>query len=128
MNALVTGASSGIGAALARALAARGDTVGILGRREDKLAAVLADCQKTSPASRSWVLDLADLDAAEAWAIEAWDALGPVDVLVNNAAVPKRRTVQRLSSGEVEAVMAVNFFAPARMTLALLPRMLERGH
>jgi short-subunit dehydrogenase len=117
--ALVTGASSGIGAALARAMTARGDTVGILGRREDKLAAV--------PAARRWILDLADLDAAEKWAIEAWDELGPIDVLVNNAAIPKRRSVQRLTTGEVENVMAVNYFAPARITLALLPRMLERG-
>lgn len=119
MIALVTGASSGIGAALARALAARGDTVGILGRREDKLAAV--------PATRRWVLDLADLDAAEKWALEAWDELGPIDVVVNNAAVPKRRPVPRLTADEVETVMAVNFLAPARITLALLPRMLERG-
>jgi short-subunit dehydrogenase len=119
LTALVTGASSGIGAALARSLAARGDTVGILGRREDKLADV--------PAARRWVLDLADLDAAEKWAFEAWDELGPVDVLVNNAAVPKRRDVRRLTTDEVETVMAVNFFAPARITLALLPLMLERG-
>jgi short-subunit dehydrogenase len=125
--ALVTGASSGIGAALARALAARGDTVGIIGRREEKLAAVLADCQATSPNSRSWVLDLADLEAAERWAIEAWDALGPIDVFVNNAATPKRRAAQRLTTREVETVMAINYFAPARMTLALLPRMLERS-
>lgn len=128
ITALVTGASSGIGAALARRLAARGDTVGIVGRREDKLAAVLADCQESSPDSRSWVLDLADLEAAERWALEAWDELGPIDVLVNNAAVPKRRPVQRLTTEEVETTMAINFFAPARVTLALVPRMLERGH
>ena len=73
------------------------------------------------------MLDLADLDAAEKWALEAWDALGPVDVIVNNAAVPKRRPVQRLTPDEVETVMAVNYFAPARITLALLPLMLERG-
>jgi len=127
ITALVTGASSGIGAALARALAARGDTVGIVGRREDKLAAVLADCRASSPDCRSWVLDLADLESAERWALEAWDELGPIDVLVNNAAVPKRRPVQRLTAGEVETTMAINFFAPARLTLALVPRMLERG-
>jgi short-subunit dehydrogenase len=124
--ALITGASSGIGAALARALAARGDTVGIVGRREDKLAAVLADCQATSPDSRSWVLDLADVDAAERWALEAWDELGAIDLLVNNAAVPKRRAIQQLTPAEVDATMAVNFFAPARITMALLPRMLDR--
>ena len=115
----MTGASSGIGAALARALAARGDTVGIVGRREEKLAEV--------PATRRWVLDLADLDAAEQWALDAWDELGPIDVVVNNAAIPKRRAAQKLTTGEVESVMAVNYFAPVRITLALLPKMLERG-
>jgi short-subunit dehydrogenase len=118
-TALVTGASSGIGAALARRLAADGWTVGITGRRADKLDAV--------PAARRWVLDLVDLDAAERLAVEAWDELGPIDVLVNNAGTPKRRPAAELTPADVESTMAVNFFAPARMTLALLPRMLERG-
>jgi short-subunit dehydrogenase len=125
---LVTGASSGIGAALARTLAARGDTVGLVGRRADRLADVLADCTATSPASRSWTLDLLDLDAAERLALGAWDSLGPIDVLVNNAGTPKRRAAAALTPADVESTMAVNFFAPVRMTLALLPRMLDRGH
>jgi short-subunit dehydrogenase len=124
---LVTGASSGIGAALARRLAERGATVGIVGRRADRLAEVLADCRAHSPGSRSWVLDLADLDAAAGLALEAWDALDGIDVLVNNAATPKRRAADRLTPDDVEATMRINFFSPARMTLAVLPRMLERG-
>jgi NAD(P)-dependent dehydrogenase (short-subunit alcohol dehydrogenase family) len=73
------------------------------------------------------VCDLADLDAAERLAIEAWDALGGIDVLVNNAGTPKRRPAAELVPDDVESTMAVNFFAPARMTMALLPRLLERG-
>jgi short-subunit dehydrogenase len=126
-TALVTGASSGIGAALARALAARGVTVGMVARRADKLAAVLGDCQALAPGCRSWVLDLGDVDAAAAFALEAWDAFGGLDILVNNAAVPKRRPASRLSVDDVESTMRVNFFAPARMTLAVLPRMLARS-
>jgi len=125
--ALVTGASSGIGAALARALAARGAAVGIVARRADKLAAVLADCQALVPACRSWVLDLGDVEAAAALALEAWDAFGGLDILVNNAAIPKRRPAARLTIDDVESTMQVNFLAPARMTLAVLPRMLARG-
>jgi short-subunit dehydrogenase len=124
---LVTGASSGIGAALARALAARGATVGIVGRRQDKLDAVLAECQATSPGCRAWVADLADLDVAERIVNEAWDGFGYLDALVNNAAVPKRRPAARLTPDEVEETMRINFFAPARMTLAILGRMIERG-
>jgi short-subunit dehydrogenase len=123
---MVTGASSGIGAALAPLLAERGATVGLVARRADRLAAVLAACQVHRPASRMWVADLGDTDAAEALAVRAWDEMGGIDVLVNNAAVPRRRRVTDLTVDEVRDTMAVNFEAPVRMSLALLPRMLER--
>jgi short-subunit dehydrogenase len=125
-NVLVTGASSGIGAALAPMLAERGATVAIVARRPDRLAAVLERCQAHSPASRMYVADLGDTDAAEALANRAWDEMGGLDVLVNNAAIPKRRAVQVLTLDEVRETMTVNFESPLRMTLAVLPRMLER--
>jgi NAD(P)-dependent dehydrogenase (short-subunit alcohol dehydrogenase family) len=124
---LVTGASSGIGAGLARAFAAAGATVGICARREDRLAAVLADCQAHAPDSRMWAIDLADLDGVQAFAARADDELGGIDVLVNNAGIPKRRTTLELRLDEVDDVMAINYLSPVRLTLALLPRMVERG-
>jgi len=124
---LITGASSGLGAALARQLAERGAVVGMVARRRDRLGEVLADCRRASPDSAMWVADLADSAALRDLALRAWDALGGVDVLINNAAVPKRRPVAALEPDEVEGVMRVNFFAPMRLTLALLPRMLARG-
>lgn len=124
---LITGASSGVGAALARQLAGRGAIVGLIARRPERLAEVLADCMKTSPSSAMWVADLAETATLGRLAQEAWEALGGVDVLVNNAAIPKRRTVSTLDPAEVENVMRVNFFAPMRLTLALLPAMLARG-
>jgi len=124
---LVTGASSGIGAALASALAERGATVGLVARRADRLAEVLERCQVHAPGSRMWVGDLGDLRWAEQVAAEAWDAFGHVDVLVNNAAIPKVRAVTSLAPVDVEMTMAVNFFSPVRMTLVLLPRLLARG-
>jgi short-subunit dehydrogenase len=124
---LITGASSGVGAALARALAKDGAVVGLIARRRDRLAEVLADCQKHSPDSTMWVADLADTASVGPLTQKAAEALGRIDVLVNNAAVPKRRTVAALEPAEVETVMRVNFFAPMRLTLAVLPTMLSRG-
>ena len=126
-NVLVTGASSGIGAALARRLATEGASVGLVARRDDRLRQVLEDCRRDgSPEARMWVADLGDVDRAAAIATEAWDAFGHLDVLVNNAAMPKRRRVHELIPEEVDETMRVNFVAPVRMTLAVLPRMLER--
>ena len=126
-HVLVTGASSGIGAALARLLARRGATVGLVARRATRLAEVLADCRADAPESRMWVADLGDVDLAGRVAIEAWDAFGHLDCLVNNAGVPMRRHTTRLDLSTLEWVMRVNFFAPARMTMELLPRMTARG-
>jgi short-subunit dehydrogenase len=124
---LVTGASSGIGAALAALLAERGATVGLIARREDRLQAVLATCRDHAPDSRYWAVDLAGLERAEQIMVEAWDAFGGVDCLVNNAGIPKRTPVPRLTPSDIAHVMDVNFHAPVRMTLALLPRWLERA-
>jgi NAD(P)-dependent dehydrogenase (short-subunit alcohol dehydrogenase family) len=126
-NVLVTGASSGIGASLAVMLAERGATVGLVGRRAAELDGVLARCQEHAPHSRRWIQDLGDLDAAERLAAEAWDAFGHLDVLVNNAAIPKRRHITDLTVDELDETMRVDFESPVRMTMALLPRWLERG-
>jgi short-subunit dehydrogenase len=124
---LITGASSGVGAAPARRLAVRGAAVGLIARRAERLEEVLTDCRRSSPASAMWVADLADTAALDQLAVQAADALGGIDILVNNAAIPKRRMVAGLDAGEVETVMRVNFFAPMRLTLAILPRMLACG-
>jgi NAD(P)-dependent dehydrogenase (short-subunit alcohol dehydrogenase family) len=126
---LVTGASTGIGAALAEGFAARGAVVGICARRAELLAEVLERLQRHSPDSRSWTVDLADLDGIASFAATADRELGGVDVLVNNAGIPKRRHVTRLTPDECEAVMRINYFSPIRLTLALLPGIIERsGH
>jgi NAD(P)-dependent dehydrogenase (short-subunit alcohol dehydrogenase family) len=126
-HVLVTGASSGIGAALAEGFAAAGATVGICARREDRLRDVLTRIQAHAPDSRMWTVDLADLDGVEAFARQASNELGGVDVLVNNAGIPKRRVVTALDAATVEAVMAINYFSPIRLTLALLPELIERA-
>ena len=124
---VVTGASAGIGAALAEGFAARGATVGICARRADRLAEVLGRVRAHAPDSRSWTIDLADLDGITSFAATVERELGGVDVLVNNAGIPKRRHVTRLTADECEAVMRINYFSPVRLTLALLPGIIERG-
>jgi len=124
---LVTGASSGIGAATALAFARTGNTVALCARREERMAAVLDECREHAPASCMVVADLSRLAELDRVAQRAVDALGGVDVLVNNAGVPKRRRTYALTSDDVEEVMAINYFSPVRLTLALLPAMLQRG-
>ena len=138
-HVVITGASSGIGAALAEAMAARGARVALVARREDRLREVLERCRAASPNSASRnsalsdptmvVADLSDLDRIDTLADELLTALdGRIDVLVNNAGVPKRRGVTELTPDDVESVMRINYFSPVRLTLALLPHMIERNH
>ena len=126
-HVLVTGASTGIGAALAIGFAQAGATVGICARREPELAEVLAQVREHAPESRMWTIDLDDLDGLADFAAEASVELGGLDVLVNNAGIPKRKNVLALTPEIVEAVMRINYFSPVRLTLAFLPELIERS-
>lgn len=126
-HVLVTGGSSGIGAALAEGFARAGATVGICARRADKLDDVLARVREHAPESKRWTVDLSDLEGIDAFANQVEDDLGGVDVLVNNAGIPKRRKVPDLTPDVVESVMKINYFSPIRLTLALLPGIEARG-
>jgi short-subunit dehydrogenase len=128
-SVLVTGASAGIGAALSVALARAGAArLGLVGRREDKLAGVAATCRDAGAAVEVWVQDLDDAIAAERMVADAWERFDGLDVLVNNAAIPMRRDVRSLSLDDLHRTMRIDFETPVRMTLALLPRWLERDH
>ncbi|WP_419919368.1 SDR family NAD(P)-dependent oxidoreductase [Candidatus Poriferisocius sp.] len=123
---LVTGASSGIGAALAVELGRGGAYVGLAARRGQRLEEVLQQVRDAGGDGCWWRLDLADLGSVESFAEQAWAQMGPIDVLVNNAGAPRRRSLKRLTPLELDETMAVNFTGSARLTLALLPYMLER--
>lgn len=122
---LVTGGSSGIGAALAEGLASRGAVVGICGRRADRLDEVVDRLRAHSPDSRSWTIDLADIDAIDAFAAAVTGELGGLDLLVNNAGIPKRRWAWEHRADEVAAVLRTNLESPIRLTQALLPALTE---
>jgi NAD(P)-dependent dehydrogenase (short-subunit alcohol dehydrogenase family) len=126
-HVLVTGASTGIGEALAVGFAEAGAVVGICARREPELAAVLERVREHSPESQMWTVDLDDLDGIADFAARVSGDLGGVDVLVNNAGIPKRRNVLALDPETVESVMRLNYFSPVRLMLAFLPELIERS-
>lgn len=122
---LLTGASAGIGWATAHALAAAGASVAVTGRRAERLDALLRELPCRGHAALP--ADLDDLDTAVALVGSAAEAIGPLDVVVHNAGMPMRRPVTDLSPRDLATTMRVNFEAPVRMALAVLPGMLDRG-
>lgn len=121
-HVLVTGASTGIGAALAIGFAQAGATVGICARREPELAEVLAQVQEHAPASRMWTIDLDDLDGLDAFAADVSSELGGLDVLVNNAGIPKRKQLLALTPRIVEDVMRINYLLAGAIDTRVPPR------
>jgi short-subunit dehydrogenase len=125
--AIVTGASSGIGKAIALDLARRGTTIVAAARRKELLEEVAGTCRRTTPDSSVAVVDVSDREAVESMCHETLERHGRVDVLVNNAGIPQRIHATRVTVEDVEHVMKINFFGTVYATLALLPSMLERG-
>jgi 3-oxoacyl-[acyl-carrier protein] reductase len=122
-RALVTGASGAIGAAIARALAARGASVGLSGTRVaslESLAGEIGDVARVLPA------DLSATDGVEKLAKAATAALESVDILVNNAGITRDGLVLRMPDADWDAVLAVDLSAPFRLTRALLRGMVKR--
>ena len=122
-SALVTGASGGIGGAVARALHARGAAVAISGTRVDaleKLAGELGQRAHVLPA------DLGDAAATEALAKDAEAALGGVDILVNNAGLTRDGLAVRLGDEDWQRVLDVNLTASFRLARACLRGMMRR--
>jgi short-subunit dehydrogenase len=119
-TALLTGATGGIGNAIARALHRQGAHVKLSGRRAEvleSLAGELGDRAEVLPADLSKPDEVTSL----------LERAGDVDVLVANAALPGSGRLDDYSWDEVERALAVNLSAPIQLTHALLPRMLERG-
>jgi short-subunit dehydrogenase len=125
--AIITGASSGIGRAIALDLAGRGTKVVLVARGREALEEVLASCERTAPGSRAFPLDISDRSAVEGMVAETLEGFGAIDVVVNNAGVPLRRHVLKLTPEEVQHAVTVNFMGAVFLTLAALPSMAERG-
>ncbi|MCV7070828.1 SDR family oxidoreductase [Mycolicibacterium rufum] len=131
-NVIITGASSGIGRASAVAVAARGATVFAVARNADALEELTAEIRAAGGDAHAFPCDVTDSASVERTVADILARFGHVDYLVNNAGRSIRRSViastDRLH--DYERVMAVNYFGPVRLVLALLPHWRERrfGH
>ena len=121
-SALVTGASGGIGAEIARALHRAGAAVGLSGTREAPLEALAGEL-----GARAHVLpcDLSDADAVNALPKRAAEAMGAVDILVNNAGVTRDNLFMRMSEEEWAQVIEVNLTAAFRLSKGVLRGMMK---
>ncbi|WP_336921265.1 SDR family NAD(P)-dependent oxidoreductase [Aquipuribacter sp. SD81] len=128
-TALVTGATSGIGEAIARVLAASGATVAVHGRDEERADAVVSAVTAAGGKAHAVTGDLAGgHDQVRGLAERATEVLGGrVDVLVNNAGLYPVSPTEAATDDDVDAMLAVNVRAPHVLVAALAPAMAERG-
>ena len=121
-SALVTGASGGIGAEIARALHAQGATVGLSGTRTEPLAALQVELGE-----RAHVLpcNLSDMAAVDALPKQAAEAMGGVDILVNNAGITRDNLFMRMSDEEWQSVIDVNLTATFKLCKGVIRGMMK---
>ncbi len=122
-TALVTGASGGLGGAIARALYAQGAAVALSGTRRDALEALAAELGERAHVTPC---DLADTTSVEALVPAAEAAMGSLDVLVNNAGVTRDNLFMRMKDAEWEQVIAIDLTAAFRLSRAALKGMMKR--
>ncbi len=124
---VITGASSGIGAAAARAFAAEGGHVVLAARSAAPLEAVAGEIVAAGGRALAVPLDVCDPGAPERLLERAARELGGIDVLVNNAGVNHRGAVEERTPAELAQIVAINLTAPILLTRAVLPYLRRRG-
>jgi 3-oxoacyl-[acyl-carrier protein] reductase len=124
-SALVTGASGGIGGAIARALHRQGAQVALTGTRSAVLAGLV---EELGDRAHALAADLADPEAPDRLVRDAEAALGRIDILVNNAGITRDALALRLRDADWDAVIEVNLSAAFRLTRAALRGMVRRRH
>jgi short-subunit dehydrogenase len=123
MHVAITGASTGIGEALARAWAARGASITLVARRRAAMESLASDMPGTHHVA-AW--DLSDATRCTGWLDAAVDALGPIDALVNNAGVQHIEPTAQMDCERGERLLALNLHTPLRLVRAVLPGMVTR--
>jgi short-subunit dehydrogenase len=124
--ALVTGGSSGIGAAVAEDLARRGATVVTTARRPAELEATAERCRAHTAESFALPADLGEAAECERVVATTIERLGRVDIVVNNAGISLHRHALETTPADIEQVLRVNFMSAVHITMTALPGMVER--
>ncbi|KQS00479.1 oxidoreductase [Williamsia sp. Leaf354] len=119
--AVITGASSGIGAATARALASEGATVVVLARRLDRLTELVAEIESTGGTARAREVDVTDADAVSRVIASIGEEFGRIDILVNNAGFLSNRPAVEASLADWHQMVDVNINGVLNTTHAALP-------
>ncbi|CAM5322292.1 SDR family oxidoreductase [Streptomyces aurantiogriseus] len=128
--ALITGASSGIGAATALALAEAGAKVGIAARRADRLQALKSQIEEKGGQALVLEMDVADAASVNAGVRKLIDTYGSLDILFNNAGLMPISNIDELKTDEWDRMVDVNIKGVLNATAAVLPQMIEQhsGH
>jgi len=124
---LLTGASGGIGQALARELASRGARLGLVGRSPEPLARLAAELSSGAGEALAIPADLTVRSGRESVRRAMHDEFGGIDVLINNAGITDFDNFADQDPEVIERIFALNLLAPLQLTRAILPELLERG-
>lgn len=128
--ALITGASSGIGAATALKLAANGAKVGLAARRTERLEALVAEIEKAGGQGIALEMDVVDSASVASGVAKLAEAFGTIDILFNNAGLMPLSDIDALKTDEWHRMVDVNIKGVLNTTAAVLPHMIGRksGH
>jgi NADP-dependent 3-hydroxy acid dehydrogenase YdfG len=125
---LVTGASSGIGAAIARAFGGLGWAVAVGGRRTDRLREVAGEIERAGGRAFAHPLDVTEPESIDGFLAAAEGALGPLDVVVNNAGIGVPGALHEIAVEDIQRELATNLLGPMLVVRRALPGMLARRH
>jgi 3-oxoacyl-[acyl-carrier protein] reductase len=126
-NCIITGATEGIGRAIAFALADRGARLGVCARTANRVDTLLAELGERGVTAVGQACDVADEASVAAFAALARERLGAADVLINNAGLGHFAPVAEMTTAQFDETMAVNVRGVFLMTQAFLPQMRRRG-
>lgn len=126
-KALVTGATSGIGQAIAEAFAREGAQIGVVGRNQARGTQVVEAIRAAGGSAMFLAADLTSKAAIGRLVKEADETFGLVDILVNNAGIYPLGPTTQVDEATFDAVITTNLKGPFSLSAALLPRMVERG-